>query len=259
MDRAADLEQLKSGKVMFGAAQLIASPTISELCVWSGLDFVLIDCEHGVIDETAHLACLQVIAGAGGMSIVRVRAGDLAAVGRYLDFGADAIFMPDVQSAAHAAAFVAAGTFGPEGSRSTTGGGVRARRYGLPQTSPSPRPGLFALIESRSAVEDIEAIAATRGLDGLVVGPNDLSADLGCAGDFANPDYGKAFSRVEAAARSAGLVLGSRPHPGYSVERLVDAGHRLILLGADVGALREGLGAMLAAARAPLGPRTEPA
>lgn len=250
VERAEGLERLRAGEVMLGAAQLIPSPVISELCVWSGFDFVLIDCEHGVIDEAAQLCCLQVIGANGGMSIVRVRAGDLAAVGRYLDFGADAVFMPDVRSAQEAAAFVAAGTFGPEGSRSSTSGGVRARRYGLPQPPLCARPGLFALIESRAAVEGIDDIAATPGLSGLVIGPQDLSADLGCEADFAAPAYGAAFERVEAAARSAGLILGSRPHPGYPAARLIEAGHRLILLGADIGALREGLGAVLAAAKA---------
>lgn len=250
VERAAGLERLGAGDVMLGVAQLIPSPAISELCIWSGLDFVLIDCQHGVIDEAAQLCCLQVIGANGGMSAVRVQAGDLAAVGRYLDFGADAIFMPDVRSAREAAAFVAAGSFGPEGSRSSTSGGVRNRRYGLQQPPLCARPGLFALIESRGAVEGIDALAATPGLSGLVIGPQDLSADLGCEGDFADPAYAAAFERVEAAARSAGLVLGSRPHPGYPAARLVEAGHRLILLGADVAALREGLGAMLAAAKA---------
>jgi 2-keto-3-deoxy-L-rhamnonate aldolase RhmA len=235
---------------MFGAAQLVPSPVISELCVWSGFDFVLIDCEHGVIDEAAQLSCLQVIGAHGGMSAVRIRAGDLAAVGRYLDFGADAIFMPDVRTAQEAAAFVAAGTFGPEGSRSSTSGGVRARRYGLPQPPLCARPGLFALIESRAAVEAIDEIAATPGLSGLVIGPQDLSADLGCEGDFADQAYVAAFGLAEAAARAAGLVLGSRPNPRYPATRLIEAGHRLILLGADIAALREGLGAMLTAAKA---------
>jgi 4-hydroxy-2-oxoheptanedioate aldolase len=178
-----------------------------------------------------------------------VRPNDLGAVGRYLDFGTDAILMPDVQSPEAAAAFVAAGTFAPRGLRSSTGGAARAKRFGLVDEPDQNQPLMVALIEGTQAVQRIDEIAAVEGLGGLVIGPHDLSADLGGSGDFANPEYQAAFAKVETAALRAGLIVGSRPHPGYPLERLIARGHRLIVLSADILALRDGFKAHLASAR----------
>lgn len=232
------LARLRAGEACFGAIQTIPVPTITELMAWSGFDFVILDCEHGVIDEPGQLACLQALSGSGLFSGVRVRPGEFGAVGRYLDFGADAILMPDIKGAEEARAFVAAATPGPSGSRSSTGA-ARARRFGI-AGPPSPEPLLIALIEGGQAVEAIDDIAAVQGLGALVIGPHDLSADLGCSGDFADPRYASAFARIEAAAHRHGVVLGSRSHPGYPLERLLAQRHRLLIASADVLALRDG-------------------
>jgi 4-hydroxy-2-oxoheptanedioate aldolase len=250
------LARLRSGEPVFGAVQTIAVPTIAELAVWCGFDFVVLDCEHSAIDEPGQLASLQAISRSEAFSAVRVRPHDLGAVGRYLDFGTDAILMPDVHSAEAAAAFVAAGTVAPRGTRSSTGGGARAKRFGLVAEPDQPQPLLVALIEGSRAVERIDEIAAVEGLGGLVIGPYDLLADLGGGGDFALPAYQAAFAKVETAALRAGLILGSRPHPGYPLDRLIAGGHRLIVLSADILALRDGFKAHFAAAREPARPQT---
>ena len=243
------LQRLRSGEPVFGALQMMPGPTVTELAVWAGFDFVLIDCEHGVVDEPAQVASLQMLSGSDAFAVVRVRPGDLASVGRYLDFGADGIMMPDVRSAAAAVAFVAAATHGPTGTRSSTGSGSRAARYGLAAPPPGDPPLLLAMIESAAAVASIASIVETPGIGGIVIGPYDLAADLGCAGDFSAPAYQAAFETVESAAVRHGLALGSVPHPGFPAERLIAAGHRLILASVDVFALRDGLRSHLAAAR----------
>ena len=105
------------------------------------------------------------------------------------------------------------------------------------------------MIESAQAIDAIEAIAATPGLDGLLIGPHDLAADLGVPGDFSAPAYVKAFTAVERAAKSADLILGSRTHPGFPTERLIEAGHSFILAGSDVAAVIEGYRLNLAEVR----------
>jgi 4-hydroxy-2-oxoheptanedioate aldolase len=202
-----------------------------------------------VVDEQAHLASLQAISGTGAFALVRVQPGNLGAVGRYLDFGAAGILMPSVNTAADAAAFVAAATVGPEGTRSSTGNAVRAARYGTDPQSQRQRPLLLAIIEGAAAVANITAISATPGIDGFVIGPYDLAANLGCPNDFAAPAYQSGFARIEQAAAHAGLLLGCIAHPGFSVERLIGAGHRFILAGVDILALRDGFRSLLAAAR----------
>jgi|SRR5579871_1150852 len=247
VSRPTALARLRLGEPVYGALQSIPTPMVTEIAVWSGYDFVILDCEHAIVDETAHLAALQVIAGSDAFSVVRVRPGDLSAVGRYLDIGADGILLPDVRNAAEAQAFVAAGFHAPAGTRSSTGGSARATRYRLVTGEPRARPLLLAMIEGAEAVSAISAIAATPGLDGLVIGPYDLAADLGSPEDFSTPTYRKAFAEVERAALHAGLLLGSRSHPGFPIARLLDAGHRFILLSSDAAALRDGYRAHLEA------------
>jgi 4-hydroxy-2-oxoheptanedioate aldolase len=241
--------RLRSRQPVFGILQTIPVPTLTEMAVWSGYDFVILDCEHGVLDEQAHLASLRVISGSDAFAVVRVRPGDLGAIGRYLDFGADGIMMPNVRTSAEAAAFVAAAIHGPEGTRSSAGAAARAARYGLNPPPDPERPLLLAIIEGAEAVENVAEIASTPGLDGLVIGPYDLSADLGCANDFSTSAYTAAFLEIERAAARAGLILGSAAHPGFPVERLIGAGHCFILASVDIFAIRDALRSHLAAAR----------
>jgi 2-keto-3-deoxy-L-rhamnonate aldolase RhmA len=232
------LARLRRREPVFGLIQTIPNPTLTELAVWSGFDFVILDGEHGVADEAAHLTCLQVLSGSAAFSAVRVAPGQFGAVGRYLDLGADAILMPDVQTPEEAAAFVAAATPGPKGTRSSTGS-ARATRYGL-RRSAGEAPLLLALIEGQRAIRQMEAIAATPGLGGFVVGPSDLSADLECPNDFSSPVYASAFAAIEQGAARAKLVIGTKPHPGYPLERLLAGGHRFIIAAADIQVLRDG-------------------
>jgi 2-keto-3-deoxy-L-rhamnonate aldolase RhmA len=249
--RASDnspLQRLRRREPVFGIMQTLPAPSLTELAVWSGCDFVILDCEHGIVDEPAHVACLQVLGGSAAFAAVRLRPKDFGSVGRYLDFGADAILMPDVESAADAHALVSAALHGPNGTRSSTRT-VRSARYGLSSVA-ATQPLLFAMIEGRRALAELAAIAATPGISGLIIGPNDLSADLGCASEFAAPAYAAAVSQVEATAADAQLLLGTIAHPHYPTERLLAAGHRLIIVSSDVAIVRDGCQAQLAAAHA---------
>jgi 2-keto-3-deoxy-L-rhamnonate aldolase RhmA len=246
----ASLERLRRGEPVFGIVQTLPLPTLTELAVWSGYDFVILDCEHGIVDEAAHVACLQVVSNSGAFAAVRVRPKDFGSVGRYLDFGADAILLPDVQTLADAVAFVSAATCGPLGNRSSTRS-ARISRYGL--GAPTERaPLLFAMIEGNRALADLTAIAATPGISGFIVGPNDLSADLGCPFEFSAPAYSAAISKIEQTAAIAQLLIGTIAHPQYPTERLLAAGHRFIIVSSDVAIVREGCKTQLAAARAAL-------
>ncbi len=242
------LSRLRRREPVFGTLQSIPSPMLTEIALWSGYDFIILDIEHGVLDEPSLLASLQVISHTPAFAVVRVRPRDYGAVGRYLDFGADGILLPDVCSALEAQLFVAAATHGPYGSRSSSGS-ARALHYGLGSRANCGSPLLLAMIEGADAVSNIDAILATPGLDGAVIGPHDLAADLGAENDFSTPAYQAAFTRIEEAATRAGVLLGSRTHPGFPIERLLSAGHSFILASGDVSALRDGFRAHLQAVR----------
>jgi 2-keto-3-deoxy-L-rhamnonate aldolase RhmA len=221
---------------VFGIIQTIPSPTITELALLSGYDFVILDCEHAIVDESSQLASLQIMSASEAFSAVRVRTGDYAAVSRYLDLGADCILMPDLKTATAAKAFVAASLTGWQGTRSSSSS-TRSNHYGTLTTAPEP-PVLIAMIESADALQHLPAIASTPGIDGLLIGPNDLSADLRIPGDFNNPIFTRAVAAVAKAAADAHLILGGGVYPGAVVQRLLDTGHTFILNGSDVAALR---------------------
>lgn len=242
------LSRLRRHEPVYGTLQSIPSPILTEIALWSGYDFIILDVEHGVLDEPSLLASLQVISHTPAFAVVRVRPRDFSAVGRYLDFGADGILLPDVCSSLEAQMFVAAASYGPYGSRSSSSS-ARAMHYGLGGRASCGSPLLLAMIEGAEAVSNIDAIVATPGLDGAVIGPHDLAADLGTENDFSAPAYHEAFTRIEEAATRAGVLLGSRTHPGFPIERLRSAGHSFILASGDVSALRDGYRAHLEAAR----------
>ena len=244
------LERVRLREPVFGIMQTLPLPTLTELAVWSGYDFVILDCEHGVVDETAHVACLQIISNSSAFAAVRVRPKDFGSVGRYLDFGADAILLPDVQTPADAVAFVSAATCGPRGNRSSTRS-ARSSRYGMAARAETA-PLLLAMIEGNRALRDLAAIATTPGISGFIIGPNDLSADLGCPFEFSAPAYSAAVSKIERTAANAQLLIGTISHPHYPTERLLAAGHRLIIVSSDVAIIRDGCKSQLAAARAAL-------
>jgi 2-keto-3-deoxy-L-rhamnonate aldolase RhmA len=108
---------------------------------------------------------------------------------------------------------------------------------------------LLAMIESAEAVANAGVIAATPGIDGLVIGPSDLSADLGQPGVYDSARYADAIAAVEQAAARATSILGTRPAPFYPVERLIAAGHHFLVVGSDVTSLRDGYRALLASVR----------
>jgi 4-hydroxy-2-oxoheptanedioate aldolase len=216
------LARLRAGDAVFGAIQAIPGAAGTDVAIRAGAEFVILDCEHGLADEAAHKASLRVLATEDAFSAIRVRPDDFGAVGSYARLGVDVILMPNIKSAAAAHAFVAAG------------------RDADPASERKTAPLLIAMIESRAAVAHIREIAATPGLGGVVVGPNDLCADFGDGAHFAAPVFQEALVAVERAAAEAAIVLGSGVYPGISVSRLLQGGHTFILAASDVGALETG-------------------
>jgi len=219
------LARLRAGDVVFGAIQAIPGAAGTDVAIRAGAEFVILDCEHGLADEDAHKASMRALAKEDAFSAIRVRPDDLDAVGSYARLGADVILMPNIKSAAAAHAFVAAGSEG---------------RSADPASEQETAPLLMAMIESKAAVAQIRDIAATPGLGGVVVGPNDLCADFGDGADFAAPVFQEALVAVERAAAETAIVLGSGVYPGISVTRLLQGGHTFILAASDVGALETG-------------------
>lgn len=235
------LERLRQGGAVFGLMQTYPLVPLSELVVWSGYDFVIIDSEHGVADERAQLDVLAVIAGSTSFSLVRVRAHDESAVARYLDFGADGVIVPDVRTPEQAEQIAFA-------ARKRWTGGLRGDRYGPTAASTPKKPLIIVLIESPEGVANVEAILNRDGIDGVIIGTGDLSTHLGTPGDFTAPAYLAAVDRVERAVRTHGKIIGAKPDSNSSIPALFERGYRLFILGRDLPLFKQILGQTLAAA-----------
>lgn len=207
---------------VFGLVQVIPSIVVTELNLSFGFDYIILDCEKGRFRESDVVASLRVISAAShAFTLVRVRAHDFSAITTYLACGAHGILMPHVCTAAQAREYV-------ECAREAT------------ERLKCASPLLLAMIEEKEAVHNIEAIASTVGVSGLVIGPRDLAEDLGVEEDFSIPEFQSAFVHVEEAARRNRLLLGTRVPRGCTMNRVLSAGHRLLLAGSDTGILSEG-------------------
>lgn len=229
-------------------------PASAALVAAAGFDSVTVDLQHGAPSTEDLPAILPAIERAGSVPFVRLPWNDPAAAMRALDLGARGAICPMISTAADAEAFVRACRYPPEGERSY--GPVRAA-FGAGREQVDEARDLtvtFAMIETAEALRGLDAIAATIGLDGLYVGPADLSLALGLPtfADLADPEMGRALDAVLAAAKEHGIVAGVHaPSPERSVE-MAERGFRFITPAADDALLGTGAADALARTRARL-------
>lgn len=204
----------------------------------AGLDYVVIDLQHGGATERDLPGLTTAIAHAGAVPVARVRHAHPADIGRALDLGCAGVIVPNVESAGQAAEVVGACRFPAAGYRS--GGGVLA--------SPD-EPFCVIMVESRAAMADLEATLAVPGVDGIYVGPRDLSYSLGCALDPHDPVLRPALERIWAACAATGTPVGVHATDGETARLYRSNGCRLVNVAADVLSIARSTKAELAAAR----------
>ncbi len=217
----------------------LASPTVAELLGGSGFDFLVLDCEHSPNDLQSILAQLQALAGTPTAAVVRPPVNDPVVFKRLLDIGARNLLVPMVQSADEARAAVAACRYPPKGIRGVAGS-TRATGFGRTPdyfARAADEQCLILQVETRHAVDQIEAIAAVDGVDGIFIGPSDLSADMGLLGQNAHPDVRAAVSdairRIRRAGRFAGVLT---PVEDFAKACLAD-GAAFVAVGNDLSLL----------------------
>ena len=224
------------------SAQLctIPSAAITQAVASAGADAVLIDMEHGAVDFGTLHAMIAATQGTDCAPLVRVPKIDEAAVKTALDMGAEGIVFPMVRSAADAARAVASLRYPPAGTRGF-GPFLAQSRWGTSlatyRETMEPRLVACLLVETADAVEDIDAICATDGIDFIVPAQFDLSTDLGIPGQFDHPDFRAAVARVRKAADGAGIPLGQIALTESDARARFDEGYRVIV-GLDVAWLK---------------------
>ncbi len=230
------IQTLRAPDFHLGTWLSLGSPVIAELAGLCGFDWLLIDLEHGAVGESALFASLQALRGSRSAVIVRVGAPYPDLIQRVLDWGADGIMVPHVDTAEQACAAVRAVRFAPHGTRGFSRS-VRALDYGMAQEPPSVVPLVFAQIESAAAVSHADEIAAVAGIDVLFVGPADLSFELQAT--EAPLAYAECLQRVAEAARAAGKQAGILNRNAADTAALHAQGYTVQAIDSDLAILRQ--------------------
>jgi 2-keto-3-deoxy-L-rhamnonate aldolase RhmA len=199
----------------------------------AGFDWLFIDAEHSTLDTSQMQALLQ--AAAPTPCVIRLASGDDVPIKKALDIGAAGIIVPQVNSAEHTRRIVQSAKYAPVGQRGL--GIARAHRYGLKvreymQTA-NDDTAVIVQAEHRDAVANIEAIVRVDGVDGVLIGPYDLSASLGLPGAVDHPDVRAAIEHVRTTCQAAGVPLGIFGLNADAVRPYMDRGFTMIVAGVD--------------------------
>jgi 4-hydroxy-2-oxoheptanedioate aldolase len=231
--------RLASGETLFGGWATIPDVISVRALAAAGLDYVVIDLQHGGATERDLPAMTTAIRLAGATPVGRVRHAHPADIGRALDLGCAGVIVPNVESAEQAGAVVGACHYPPAGYRS--GGGALAG---------TGEPFCIIMVESRAAVAELEATLAVDGVDGIYVGPRDLSYSLGCELDPWDSVLRPALEQIWAACAAAGKPVGVHSADGATARLYRENGCRLVNVAADGLVISRGVATELASARA---------
>jgi 4-hydroxy-2-oxoheptanedioate aldolase len=248
--------RLRAGETVFSGWCSLPYPIVAETIGREGFPAVTLEAQHGLWDVSALLTGVAAVRQGGAAPLVRVPVGDNALVSRALDFGAEGIIAPMINTAADARAFAAAAKYPPVGERSWGPHRVTALA-GLPDQSVYLREAnehviTLAMIETRTALGNLDAIVDTPGIDGLFLGPSDLSIALsdGKSLDPLSKEVERELDRIVAAAQKAGKIPGAFCHTAERAAALDKRGMRFLAVMTDLAMLRAGAAMALKALKA---------
>ena len=210
------------GQPCHGVWSLLPGVVSAEVLARTGPDFVVVDLQHGAATEAELPGVAAAIRAAGSMPLVRTRSPLFADVGRPLDLGASGVIVPNVRDATHAREIVAATRYAPAGGRSI------GRLSGEVD-----QPLVIVMVETGTALDDLDAILQVEGLDGVYVGPGDLSLSLGLAGADRSADLRQILSSIIARAVSAGMPVGVHAYNGDDAARYAAEGATIVTVAVD--------------------------
>jgi 2,4-dihydroxyhept-2-ene-1,7-dioic acid aldolase len=238
------VDTLRAREPAVGNWLSLRDPAVAEISAELGFDFVVLDIEHTTnsLETVTDMARATDAAESDTEAIVRLPWNDPVVIKRVLDTGVAGVMSPMVDDAEEARAFVEATRYPPEGKRGVAGG--RAARYGLEMDdyveTANDRVLTVAQVETEAGFEHVEEIAAVDGLDGLFVGPADLSANLGMYGEYESEAFLDAVDRVVEAAHAEDKPVATLAFGREEVERYVDLGFDFMMVGTDTSHLMGG-------------------
>ena len=246
-------ERLKQKSPVITAWCGIPEPWIAALMAREAYDAVTCDMQHGTYDLAAVVRAIPLIAAAGKPALARIPVGEFQTASKLLDAGASGIVAPMINTVEDARRFVSFMKFPPVGERSW-GPLVSMALSGLQPTDYLGQANGFsialAMIETREALADIDAILAVPGLDAIFMGPSDMSITLsgGKALNVTGAEVEKALDHALARAKAAGKIAGAYAPTGERAAEFAKRGFSFIALGSDTTSLRAGAQSALKAA-----------
>ena len=226
-----------NAKVMNGTFILSGEPAIVEILGYAGYDFVFIDTEHALNDAHNLPELIRAADSAGIIPFVRVAENTPSRILRALDIGAAGILVPHVNTAEEAAAAVKAAKYFPHGERGLAGV-VRAARYGYSSLDEYMKAqndftAVIVQIEDVAALPNVEAILAVPGVSGILVGPADLSQSMGIPGQFSDPEFRAAVTKVIQTASRLNKIASTFSFDAKDAQHWRSVGVNLLSVSAD--------------------------
>jgi 4-hydroxy-2-oxoheptanedioate aldolase len=232
-------QAIREGRPRIGLWCSLCSNLGAEVIAGAGFDWILIDTEHAPNELPAVFSQLQALVGGTAAPVVRPAWNDMVLMKRLLDIGVQNLLIPYVQTAEEARAAVAATRYPPQGIRGVAVA-HRANRYGRVRDY-LQRIGeeicVLVQIETRLALQNLEAIAAVEGVDGLFIGPSDLAAGLGHLGEPGHPEVRAAIEDALKRIRKAGKAPGILAPIEAEARHWLSLGCVVLAVGSDVGLL----------------------
>jgi 4-hydroxy-2-oxoheptanedioate aldolase len=245
--------RLRAGETVYSGWCGLPEPLVCETIAREGFSAIVLDQQHGMWDTDAILQAVAAVHLAGAAPVVRVPLWQNALVSRYLDFGAEGVIAPMINGEADARAFVQAAKYPPLGERSIGAhraamiAGVSDQRIYIADANSTTIT--FAMIETRAALDNLDAIAALPGIDALFVGPSDLACSLsnGASMDPHCAEVEAALEQVLRATEKYRKIPGLYCRDGERARAKAAAGFRFLAVSSDLAFLRAGASAQLKA------------
>lgn len=231
---------IAAGRLQIGLWCSLCSNIAADIVRDCGFDWLLLDTEHSPNEIPDLLSQLQAVEGGTATPIVRPAWNDLVLIKRVLDLGPQTILVPYVQTRDEAVAAVAATRYPPHGQRGVAGG-ARASRYGRVTDYLKKADNeicLLVQVETRASLEqNLEEIASVSGVDGVFIGPSDLSASFGLIGQPGHPAVQEAIKHAAATIRNCGKAPGILTTNEEEARRYIEWGYLFVAVGVDTGLL----------------------
>ena len=231
---------LADGQTLFGCWMSIGEAYTAEILSTAGFDWLLIDGEHSPNDIRSIRDQVIALKGSESAPLVRVPIGETWIIKQVLDLGVQTILVPMVETAAQTRELVRACRYPPEGTRGVGYGVARVSDFGeMENYGPTADAQICLLVqvESKTGLENLDEILAVDGVDGVFIGPADLSASLGYLGQIAHPDMQKtilsALRQISDSGKAAGILTTDED----MIEASLDAGARFVAVAMDIALL----------------------